>query len=76
MTAILAAMTTTSTAAQTLASLSVDKRRRKSAEVKRITAAYRSLRADLPAGTTDDIALLHALADELETEVRDQAAAS
>lgn len=68
-------MTTSSQAASALASLSHDARRRRTAAVKRVVAAYRALRADLPAGT-DDIALLGHLADELEIEASDHATAS
>jgi hypothetical protein len=60
-------MTTTSTAAQTLASLSAKNRRERSVEVKRIVAAYRQLRTDLP--RADDITLLGQLADELEHDL-------
>jgi hypothetical protein len=72
--AIVAAMIPKSTAAQTLASLSTDARRRRSVEVKRIVGAYRTLRPDLPGA--DDIALLHHLADELEADLVEQPSAS
>jgi hypothetical protein len=67
-------MTSASQAARDLASLSHESRRRRTAAVKRVIAAYRPLRPDL--ASADDVTLLGELANELEADLAEQPSAS